>query len=765
MWGGNMHGRPGTSPPHDTSVTENFIGLTSFACATGPLGPFYPATTNLINVGSRTREAVGLYHFTVRAAPNLKEGEDSPATVDPGFHYVATGPDPAGLVGQWRLDEGAGSTAADSSGLGHTLTLYHGPTWTTGPEGRGALQCDGVNDHGRAADTPALRLAGDFTISFWMKKHAEAADWSRLVGKGDVSLRNYGVWEEYGGGARLLVQQYNASGVPVLNLYSTTGLALHTWYHVVVVREGAAVRLYLNGVLDAAGTAAGAAATSTHPFTLAYAGYHTFFPGTLDDVRLYHRALSPVEVPQLHRGVPRDTDGDGLADWEEDGNGNGIMDNGETNPATPISRPATGKLDSELAARVPEVILWGYTNSAHLQYAVAHAPDATFQMKWSSWWRGWAKRIGDYTRLNPSDGWVRRGEDYDWPLVRPGTWTTWQEDANGSRESWVLSTTVDYPPSVAFPIPGERCAAGSFTHPTTGDVYTRSAQTAVRLTGGGGSWPKSTKSVLLTVQAVDKSDGSAVPWAAHQYTLAEPSTTWQGVEIDPASREIRVAGRLADANGHVLVEVPRAGHKDVTPEIAGCAWYRFELAPALPWPVRMSWSHHPLASPVSPQAKFDDGAVMLAQDDDQRIKNPTAPNDDVPVYVEFFIIPAQARTFPGAWGTNPDYNEITSEQRVRQLLQQTFANVKQVTLMVWEVNGQLQVFGGWAAVNTPSLVLMANAPAETVIHEWGHTAGCPDRDDLPEAVMYKWYLGPGTHREVNCNEASLMQGWNLPFWP
>jgi hypothetical protein len=317
-------------PDGARGLTTGDVVLTDFSYATGPLGPFYHATTNLINVGSRTREAAGLYHFTVRAAPNLKEGEDTPATVDIGFHYAATGPDPAGLVGQWRLDEGAGATAADSSGLGHTVTLYNGPLWITGPEGRSALQFDGVNDHGQATDTPALRLTGDFTISFWMKKHAEAADWSRLVGKGNVSLRNYCIWEEAGSGTRLLVQQYNASGTPVLNLYSTTGLALHTWYHVVAVREGAAVRLYLNGVLDAAGTASGTAATSTHPFTLAYAGHHAFFPGALDDVRLYNRALSEVEIPQLYRATPRDTDGDGLPDYLEDRDGDGIVDPGET---------------------------------------------------------------------------------------------------------------------------------------------------------------------------------------------------------------------------------------------------------------------------------------------------------------------------------------------------------------------------------------------------------------------------------------------------
>lgn len=74
--------------------------LTLAACdyQTGPLGQFYYPTSGanlflLIDAGSRTREAAGLYHFTVKTAVNTKEGADALATVDIGCHYVGVGSD------------------------------------------------------------------------------------------------------------------------------------------------------------------------------------------------------------------------------------------------------------------------------------------------------------------------------------------------------------------------------------------------------------------------------------------------------------------------------------------------------------------------------------------------------------------------------------------------------------------------------------------------------------------------------------------------
>jgi alpha-L-arabinofuranosidase len=45
----------------------------------------------------------------------------------------------AGLVRHWALDEGSGTTAADSSGNAATGTIVGAPTWVAGRVGAGAL--------------------------------------------------------------------------------------------------------------------------------------------------------------------------------------------------------------------------------------------------------------------------------------------------------------------------------------------------------------------------------------------------------------------------------------------------------------------------------------------------------------------------------------------------------------------------------------------------------------------------------------------------
>ena len=72
----------------ETDPTD--ITLASFQYTTGALGPFYQSSTSLLNMGSRSASAAGLYHYTVKAS-NAKDGAETPATVDIGFHYVAVG--------------------------------------------------------------------------------------------------------------------------------------------------------------------------------------------------------------------------------------------------------------------------------------------------------------------------------------------------------------------------------------------------------------------------------------------------------------------------------------------------------------------------------------------------------------------------------------------------------------------------------------------------------------------------------------------------
>jgi hypothetical protein len=60
--------------------------LTNLTYVTGKLGAYYQSSTNLVNVGSRTANLVGLYHYTTQTS----QAKETNSVVDIGFHYVAT---------------------------------------------------------------------------------------------------------------------------------------------------------------------------------------------------------------------------------------------------------------------------------------------------------------------------------------------------------------------------------------------------------------------------------------------------------------------------------------------------------------------------------------------------------------------------------------------------------------------------------------------------------------------------------------------------
>src|SRR5206468_997507 len=100
-----------------------------------------------------------LYHYRVKskdAAANLATSADFT------FTTLAVAADPS-LIADLGLDEGTGTTAADSSGNGNAGTLMNGAAWTAGTTGQGVL-LDGVDGyvsirHNAALDSLPLSVA------------------------------------------------------------------------------------------------------------------------------------------------------------------------------------------------------------------------------------------------------------------------------------------------------------------------------------------------------------------------------------------------------------------------------------------------------------------------------------------------------------------------------------------------------------------------------------------------------------------------------
>jgi hypothetical protein len=299
----------------------------------GPFGRYYypraAGATNLatlINAGSRNADLAGLYHFAT-TVDGLRE---EATKVDIGFHYPAASsvPNIQGLIGNWRFNEGSGTTASDSSPNSLHGFLTNGTSWAIGAF-QTAASFDGVNDSVVIPDNPALRLSNNMTIALWVFKSSENSDWVRYFGKGGATTRNYGLWDEAGPAGRVLFQCMT-SPTTYLGMFSTLQVPIGIWTHIAFTWHGSTGTIYINGELDVSAALTGTPVTSSDSATAAYAGYHGYLNGGVDEVALYSRALSAPEVMALYKGLPMDTDGDGLADSFEDVNGNGTVNNGET---------------------------------------------------------------------------------------------------------------------------------------------------------------------------------------------------------------------------------------------------------------------------------------------------------------------------------------------------------------------------------------------------------------------------------------------------
>ncbi|MCC6234312.1 MAG: LamG domain-containing protein, partial [Verrucomicrobiales bacterium] len=314
--------------------SNNKVGLSPDFTA-GPLGRCYiprstGTLTNLFNAGSRTAAAAGLYHFTTTPDGAKELG----SVVDIGYHYpaTATAVNWNGLLAHWRLDDGTGSVATDSSPNGFNGTLVNSPSWAYGPSG-GALSFP-ATARVNVPDSPALRLTNALTIAMWALKGNETEEWRLYLGKQAGTLWNYSLYDFIGTDGRSVFQYMD-----VPNSYPGITSVSHTpvgqWTHIAATWTGTEISLYINGILDSTIYQNKVPATGTEPL---YFGLTHSIAGThlLDEVSLHNRALSASEIWNLSRLSPIDTDGDGLLDILEDTDGDGVADAGESDWTTSL---------------------------------------------------------------------------------------------------------------------------------------------------------------------------------------------------------------------------------------------------------------------------------------------------------------------------------------------------------------------------------------------------------------------------------------------
>jgi hypothetical protein len=214
-----------------------------------------------------------------------------------------------GLVGWWlpSVNPRGGNRLFDLSPFRNhgTLTNMTNEDWVVSG-GAGALDFDGVNDL-VSCGRPILLGSGDFTISTWV--------YLAVIDDDQVFAGNYGTGASNLTGVQIgTTKAYTTPPLAAnrFNFYLGSHLQSNfvfsatTWYHLVAVRRGGVVSLYVNGVFDISGTRSNSIG-STIAWTLGsgpnYSGEE--MTGRIDDSRVYNRALTPPEIRLLasKRGI------------------------------------------------------------------------------------------------------------------------------------------------------------------------------------------------------------------------------------------------------------------------------------------------------------------------------------------------------------------------------------------------------------------------------------------------------------------------------
>ncbi|WP_406289854.1 LamG-like jellyroll fold domain-containing protein [Streptomyces sp. NBC_00209] len=198
--------------------------------------------------------------------------------------------------GSWSLDENKGTKAADSGPNHKDLTLSEGASWTSGVHGS-ALKFNGA---GQYAETngPVVDTTGDYTVSAWASLDALPGNYGTIVSQ-DGRRQENPFYLQYGQGGFA----FSTPGAHRARLDMKPELG--HWYHVVGVRSGDEIKLYVDGKL-ASTAPAGSADVSSGALSVGrakWSGNNTdFWNGSVDQVQVYDKALTDQEVTALYDG-------------------------------------------------------------------------------------------------------------------------------------------------------------------------------------------------------------------------------------------------------------------------------------------------------------------------------------------------------------------------------------------------------------------------------------------------------------------------------
>lgn len=284
-------------------LDNNFVADAAYGTSRPDVQTVYPNA--LVNIGFTYQLDTKLYtNGTHDLRVDIKTSDGKVAPLNQ-IQIVINNPLP--IDSFWSMDEtswnGTVGEVIDSSGnSNHSTASCNGtgctiPTTTTGKLNNGG-NFDGVDDYLVSSTNVFDPSQIDFTASIWFKPN-QIGTFKVLISQQD------------GGGTGRYWLAQTAGGLLTTNITGTsfngiTTLSANNWYHATLTKSGPTMTLYLNGIQESTASGTVSSANGNSVIGANKLTNANFFSGTLDEARIYKRALTAAEVLQLYNSYPNE---------------------------------------------------------------------------------------------------------------------------------------------------------------------------------------------------------------------------------------------------------------------------------------------------------------------------------------------------------------------------------------------------------------------------------------------------------------------------
>ena len=253
--------------------------------------------TMSIGFGNKANPIAGgkghVFFDDIRICRSLpEEPEPEPESVDPGTDN---------LMAYYAFE----NNAQDGSGNGYNATLSGNPQYVSGPTGYGmAIELDGTGDYVSLPIGSLIESLTNSTIAIWVNWSGLGGAWQRIFDFGSGEQINMFLSANAGGSALRFAM--TNSGNTNEDQTSASQLLPSGWHHVAVTIDPSNTthKLHLDGKVVAQNVTARYTPSDlgeTNQNWLGRSQYvaDPYFNGSLDEFRIYNRALSEAEIRYL----------------------------------------------------------------------------------------------------------------------------------------------------------------------------------------------------------------------------------------------------------------------------------------------------------------------------------------------------------------------------------------------------------------------------------------------------------------------------------